>query len=211
MCKVLPGLGGAFKRVQSVTILLGCVVALASESQVGLSRFPGRAGRSLDCACCHTCFSSSLIRTPLQELREQPVFATLSHYLSGNQADSSVSLVSYSKYLPCVLSPQCIVSLVYSPCSGFLMPVLTSMVGFLSPTCSTYLPARPAPPPTQNLCTTASTLPSRGFPLELSKNKPTTFALFIILEIPPNFLPPPSRVPRPAGFSSRPSTNSTYQ
>ena len=46
---------------------------------------------------------------------------------------------SFFKYLPC-LCLLVLVSLVHFLCAGFLMPVSTPMVGFLSSACSTYLP-----------------------------------------------------------------------
>jgi len=68
-----------------VMIMLGCVVEV-SGPYVGLSRFPGSPGQSLNLSYLQTCSSFvsrlSSSRHSLKELQEQPAFARLSHFTS---------------------------------------------------------------------------------------------------------------------------------
>ena len=74
----------------SVTVMLGCVVALLSGSQVGWTGFPGALLSHLLLICPH---QDTFLG----------VFTRLSHH------------------------HRVLVSLIYSPRSGFLLPVLTSV------------------------------------------------------------------------------------
>ena len=69
-----------------------------------------------------------------------------------------------------------------SPCSGFLVPVSSSLAGFYPSACSTYLPAHPATD--SGPYTTASISPSYLEPLQKTrKGRTTTFARSVTLTI----------------------------
>ena len=135
-----------------------------------------------DCSCHHTCSSSAFIKTPIQELKDQPVFARLSHFPSGNSADSyMLSQCISSSYL---LSP---VELL--PSFSFSMPWFPhpriSTCCWSASACFTLLSARPAAD-SEPLPHSQRPPLSLGFPLGSSKDKTCHYIWNIIIQTPPS-------------------------